>query len=303
VIIGISVAVMATGAAAWWSQHPPKEEVQPQTNVTAPEPAQQKEETHPQTTATAQEHALEAGDSSKECGNCPEMVTVPAGRFLMSSPVGPGMDDEKHEVTIAKPFAVAKFALTFDEWDACAAQGGCRRDVSDNGWGRGRRPVINVSWDDAQEYVKWLSSITGKPYRLLSEAEYEYAARAGSQTTYPWGNRITLNGKPMANCDGCGSQWDNKQTAPVGSFPANGFGLYDVIGNVWEWVEDCENAGNQGAPLDGSPWASGDCSRRVLRGGSWFNYSYDLRSALRRVDLTDVRLNSFGFRVARTLSS
>jgi hypothetical protein len=137
----------------------------------------------------AQERALKAGDSFKEGTDCPQMIVVPAGRFLMGSPAGQGSDDEcpQHEVTIAKPFAVAKFALTFDEWDACAARGGCRPDVSDSGWGRGRRPVINVSWDDAQAYVKWLSSITGKPYRLLSEAEYEYAARAGSQRAYPWG--------------------------------------------------------------------------------------------------------------------
>jgi len=130
------------------------------------------------------------------------MIVVPAGRFLMGSPAGQGFDRERpaHEVTIAKPFAVAKFALTFDEWDACAARGACRRDVSDSGWGRGRRPAINVSWDDAQAYVKWLSSTTGKPYRLLSEAEYEYAARAGTETKYPWGDDIKLNGKPMANC-------------------------------------------------------------------------------------------------------
>ena len=171
----------------------------------------------------AQERALKPGDSFKEGADCPEMIVVPAGRFLMGSPAGQGYDDERpqHEVTIAKPFAVAKFALTFDEWDACAARGGCRPDVSDSGWGRGRRPVINVSWDDAQAYVKWLSSITGKPYRLLSEAEYEYAARAGNQTRYPWGDEIKLNGKPMANCRGCGSQWDGEQTAPVGSFTPN----------------------------------------------------------------------------------
>ena len=148
---------------------------------------------------------------------------MPAGRFMMGSPEGQGNDSERpqHEVTIAKPFAVAKFELTFDEWDACAAHGDCAPHVSDSGWGRGRRPAINVSWDDAQTYVKWLSRITGKAYRLLSEAEYEYAARAGTQTQYPWGDDIKLNGKAMANCNGCGSQWDGKQTAPVGSFAAN----------------------------------------------------------------------------------
>ena len=252
----------------------------------------------------AQERALEAGNSFKEGVDCPEMIVVPAGRFTMGSPAGQGFDDERpaHEVTIAKPFAVAKFALTFDEWDACAARGGCRWDVSDNGWGRGRRPVIDVSWDDAQAYVKWLSGITGKPYRLLSEAEYEYAARAGSQMKYPWGDEIKLNGKPMANCDGCGSQWDNKQTAPVGSFPANALGVCDMVGNVWEWTEDCWNDNYHGAPTDGSPWTSSDCSRRVVRGGSWDLNRVDLRSANRDWLITVIRGISLGFRVARTLT-
>ena len=172
----------------------------------------------------AQERALKAGDSFKEGVDCPEMIVVPAGSFLMGSPEGQGDEDEhpQQEVMITRPFAVAKFALTFDKWDACAAGGGCRSDVSDSGWGRGRRPAINVSWDDAQAYVKWLSRITGKAYRLLSEAEYEYAARAGTRTAYPWGDDIKLNGKAMANCDGCGSQWDGMQTAPVGGrFAAN----------------------------------------------------------------------------------
>ena len=141
----------------------------------------------------------------------------------MGSPEGQGADSERpqHDVTIAKPFAVAKFALTFDEWDACAAHGDCAAHVSDSGWARGRHPAINVNWDDAQTYVNWLSRITGKPYRLLSEAEYEYAARDGTETTYPCGPEIKLSGKAMANCNGCGSQWDGKQTAPVGSFAAN----------------------------------------------------------------------------------
>ena len=144
-LAGVLVAAIA-GVAGWWSQYRPKEELQQQTALTA--------------LTAAQERALKAGDSFKEGADWPEMVVVPAGRFLMGSPVDQGTDDERpqHEVTIAKPFAVAKFALTFDEWDACAARGGCRPDVSDNGWGRGRRPVINVTWDDAQAYVKWLSS-------------------------------------------------------------------------------------------------------------------------------------------------
>jgi formylglycine-generating enzyme required for sulfatase activity len=255
----------------------------------------------------AQERALKPGDSFKEGADCPEMIVVPAGRFVMGSPEGQGPLDEHppHWVTIAKPFAVAKFALTFDEWDACAARGGCRSDVNDNGFGRGRHPVINVSWDDAQAYVKWLSSISGKPYRLLSEAEYEYAARAGSQTKYPWGDDVKLNGQAMANCKGCGGQWDGKQkTAPVGSFPANAFGLHDMIGNVWAWTEDCWNASYQGAPADGSPWTSHDWSRHVVRGGSWGDVPDRLRSVNRHQGgtATGVRRDNLGFRVARTLS-
>ena len=182
------------------------------------------------------------------------------------------------QVAIAKPFAVSKFELTFAEWDACVAHGDCVPHVSDSGWGRGRQPVINVSWDDAQSYVAWLSRITGKEYRLLSEAEYEYAARAGTQTAYPWGDDI---GKNNANCDGCGSQWDNKQTAPVGSFAANGFGLYDTVGNVWEWTEDCHHNNYNGAPVDGTAWTGDDCSSRVVRGGSWLYGPPDLRAAFR----------------------
>ncbi|MBV8105826.1 MAG: SUMF1/EgtB/PvdO family nonheme iron enzyme [Hyphomicrobiales bacterium] len=285
-----------------------KEETHPQASVTAPEPAQVKEESHAPATVTAltiaQERALKAGDSFKECANCPEMIVAPAGRFTMGSPAGQGADDEQpqHEVTIAKPFAAARFALTFDEWDACASHGDCKKNVGDEGWGRGRRPVINVNWDDAQIYLKWLSKLTGKPYRLLSESEYEYAARAGTQTPYPWGDGLKLNGKAMANCAGCGSQWDGKQTAPVGSFPANAFGLYDMAGNVRAWTEDCGNENYRGAPADGSPWTSGDCSRRVVRGGSWGDFPDDLRSADRDWAYSDYRIDFLGFRVARTLT-
>ncbi len=139
-------------------------------------------------------------------------------------------------------------------------------------------------------------------YRLLSEAEYEYAARAGTQTAYPWGDEIKLNGQAMANCNGCGSQWDGKQTAPVGSFPANRFGLYDMVGNVWEWTEDCWNSSYEYAPADGSAWTSGDCNSRVVRGGSWGNAPDNLRSASRGGDTSDLRGVYLGFRVARTLT-
>jgi formylglycine-generating enzyme required for sulfatase activity len=216
---------------------------------------------------------------------------------------GHRLDDEepRHAVKIAKAFAVSKFDVTFADWDACVSVGGCPQEgrAHDLAWGRGTRPVINVGWDDAQAYVAWLSRMTGKRYRLLTEAEWEYAARAGSPTAYYWGDEI---GKGNANCDGCGSQWDNKQTAPVGSFAANPFGLYDMTGNVWQWVQDCYHPNYDGAPPDGSAWTSGDCSSgRVLRGGSWDNTPQNLRSAVRGRFTTVDRGSDLGFRVGRTL--
>src|SRR5262249_13181849 len=158
----------------------------------------------------------------------------------------------------------------FDQWDACVAHGGCAHKPSDQGWGRGMQPVINVNWEDAQQFVQWLSQQTGKPYRLPSEAEWEYAARAGSLTAYPWGAEIKNDSKSMANCNFCGSQWDHRQTAPVGSFPTNKFGLHDMNGNVWELVEDCYHDNYRGAPGNGEAWSK-SCNRtaRVSRGGNW----------------------------------
>ena len=154
-------------------------------------------------------------------------------------------------------FAVSKFEVTFDEWDACVAYGGCAQHVLTATGGRGTQPVINVSWDDAKHYVAWLSKMTGKPYRLLTEAEWEYAARAGTTTAYSWGDEI---GKGNANCNGCGSQWDNT-TRPLRSARSRPmqFGLHDMHGNVWEWVEDCYQSNYNGAPTDGSAWTTGDC--------------------------------------------
>jgi formylglycine-generating enzyme required for sulfatase activity len=247
------------------------------------------------------EQALKPGDAFQECAKCPKMMVVPAGSFTMGSPASePGRypdEGPQHGVTIGRQFAIGQFELTFDEWDDCVADGGCHKPP-DQGWGRGSRPVINVSWDDANAYVAWLAKKTGKPYRLLSEAEYEYATRAGTTTAYPWGDEI---GNNNANCAGCGSQWDDKQTAPVGSFPANKFGLYDMGGNVSEWVGDCYHDSYNGAPIDGSAWISGDCSRRVLRGGYWGSIPWNLRSAIRDCVATDNRVNYIGFRVARTL--
>jgi formylglycine-generating enzyme required for sulfatase activity len=223
----------------------------------------------------------------RDCQDCPEMVVVPAGTTWLAS---------GRNVAIAAPFAVGKFEVTFEEWDACVAQGGCIHRPDDRGWDRGRQPVMNVSWYDAQEYIAWLSKRTGKAYRLLSEAEWEYAAQAGT------GQEAKVTpGAGEANCAGCGSRWDNRQTAPVGSFAANAFGLHDMLGNVWEWTADCWNASHDGALADGSARLSGNCSIRVLRGGSWGNGPGVTRSANRVWIPSDYHDGYVGFRVARTL--
>jgi formylglycine-generating enzyme required for sulfatase activity len=236
----------------------------------------------------------------RDCPDCPEMVVVPAGSFLMGSNDGGADEKPVHQVTIAKPFAVGKFDVTFAEWDACVSTGGCKYKPEDKGWGRSTRPVINVSWNDAtKEYLPWLSRKTGKTYRLLTEAEWEYAARAGTTTIYSWGNDI---GKGNANCDGCGSKWDGEQTAPVGLFKPNIFGLYDMQGNVWQWLQDCYHDSYLGAPTDGSAQQSVVCYSRVLRGGAWNKYPHYLRSALRISNFSHFRYYDLGFRVGRSLS-
>jgi formylglycine-generating enzyme required for sulfatase activity len=237
--------------------------------------------------------AASPGSVFRDCPDCPEMVVIPTGQFMM------GEGHEQHKVMIRRPFAVGKFSVTFEEWDACGAAGGCsgNRMPSDQGWGRGRRPVMNTSWNDAKEYVSWLSSKTGKTYRLLSEAEWEYAAGAGTTTRYSWGDDI---GKGNANCDRCGSQWDNKQTAPVGSFKPNAWGLYDMHGNVWQWTEDSYHNSYNGAPSDGSAWLGGTTSIRGMRGGCWNYGPVYVRSASRWLAPT-YRDSGVGFRVAKTL--
>jgi formylglycine-generating enzyme required for sulfatase activity len=255
------------------------------------------------------ERALKPGQAFRECAkDCPEMVVIPAGEFVMGSPPAERdrFSDEgpQHRVTIARQFAVSKYDVTFVDWDACVSVGGCPREgtAGDVDWGRGTRPVIYVSWHDAKQYVAWLSRMTGKPYRLLSDAEFEYAARAGTQTAYPWGDDI---GKNNANCAACGSRWsgpaaENWQTAPVGSFPANRFGLHDMVGNVSKWVEDCYHPKYDGAPTDGSVWTGGDCSARVVRGGGWGGGPQQLRSAFRDRQSSFIRDYMQGFRVGRT---
>jgi formylglycine-generating enzyme required for sulfatase activity len=275
------------------------------------------------------EHALTPGKIFRECAPmgpnadfCPNMVVVPPNSFMMGSlPTdknGYGNERPQHPVRIARPFAVSEFEVTFAEWDACVAGGGCSAYKPTADWGREEQPVIYVSWNDAKQYVVWLSKMTGQTYRLLTEAEYEYATRALTESVYPWGDDIKPNGAPMANCRGCGSSWEGRP-APVGSFTVNGFvgsfppnkfGLYDMIGNVWQWVEDCYHPAyeidtpqdTETAPADGSAWTSDICSSRVVRGGSWFStrQAASTRRAAAGAPPT-LRDLDVGFRVARTL--
>ena len=250
------------------------------------------------------ERALEPGKAFKECPTCPEMVVVPPGSYTMGSPkeeIGRFPDEgPQRNVTFSHRFAVGRFAVSFDEWDACLADKGCNGFTPSTKQGaQGQQPVTAISWSDAKSYVSWLSTKTGKPYRLLAEAEREYVTRASSTTSYWWGDEI---GKGNANCDGCGSKWDGKQSATVGSFKANAFGLHDLHGNVWEWVEDCYEGNYQGAPNDGSAKTTGSCVSRVLRGGAFNTPPRSLRSANRGRFRSDVRFLDIGFRVARALS-
>ena len=259
--------------------------------------------------------AMKPGRVFRDCEDCPEMVVVPAGSFTMGSPAseeGRGGDNEspQHRVRISQAFAVGKYEVTFAEWEACVDGGGCNGHFPDDkGWGRGRRPAIHVSWDDAQAYVSWLSRKTGKQYRLLSESEWEYAARAGTTGPFHFGETIST---AQANYNGNYTYGPGRKgvfrqkTVPVGSFPGNAFGLHDMHGNVWEWVEDCWHDSYDsywGAPSDGSAWTTGgDCSRRVLRGGSWILRPGGLRSAYRIRNSSGTRYYSLGFRVSRTLT-
>ena len=244
--------------------------------------------------------ALESG------GKGPEMVVIPAGKFRMGclSDDDSCDDDENpiRDVQIPQPFALSRYEITFADWDACVSAGGCNGyRPNDEGWGRDRLPVINVSWKDAQRYLFWLSRQTSENYRLASEAEWEYAARAGTDTKYFWGDQIGHN---RANCGpySCGDA--GLATSSVGAFEPNTFGLHDMHGNVWEWVEDCWNDNYHGAPSQGEVWKSGDCTKRVLRGGGWLSGAEDLRSANRTSRKIARRgsYSNFGFRVARTLT-
>jgi len=279
--------------------------------------------------APASDAHLPVGAIFQDAPFGPEMVVLPAGTFVMGSGDGEtpvemldgsrgdvlskqeGRKEDEgppHEVAIPRPFAVGRFAVTFAEWDAAQADPDWQRVTGleprkpdDRGWGRGSRPVISVSWDDAQAYAKWLSEKTGKTYRLLSEAEWEYAARAGTQSRYWFGDDDSRLGEHAWFSGNSGGR-----THPFGEKPANAWGLHDMHGNVWEWVADCWNASYADKPdslkVSGAAWATGDGSFRVLRGGSWFSLPQFLRSASRGRSSRYNRSDLNGFRLARTLT-
>lgn len=250
---------------------------------------------------------VKPADTFKDCDVCPEMVVLPPGEFQMGSP-----DDEagrtseeapRHVARIGYTLAVAKFEATFAEWDACVADGGCKHQPRDSGWGRGSQPVINVSWDDiTSQYLPWLSRRTGQSYRLLTETEWEYAARAGSSGPFSTGSTITTQ---SANFDGTSTYAGSpkgeyrKRTLAAGSFPANPFGLHDMHGNVWEWVQDCHAKSYEGLRSDGSAAPEVPGCQRVMRGGSWIDSPRVLRFAARGRVPANTRFIYRGFRVAR----
>lgn len=231
----------------------------------------------------------------RDCPVCPEVVLIPAGTMTMGSTDVFAFEAPVHEVTIAKPFYIGRREVTFDEWDACLIDGGCQYRPEDHGQGRRMRPASNLDWNDAKSYVAWLSRKTGKTYRLPSEAEWEYAARAGTKTTYYWGNTLE---KDRANCAGCDTT-PLKQTIATGTYPPNAFGLLDMAGNAAEWVEDCWADDYKAAPKDGSAFTKPNCHERVLRGGSFNNDPRFVRTAARFKYDFDVRYYANGFRVVR----
>lgn len=228
----------------------------------------------------------------KDCDVCPEMVVIPPGSFVMGS--DKVRDEGPQHLMHMQAFAIGVFETTFSEYDVFAEATG-RPKPSDEGWGRGHYPVINVSSEDAEAYADWLTKRTGAHYRLPTAAEWEYAARAGSTTAYPWGDDVGSN---LANCNGCGSQWDSMQTAPVGSFSPNDWGLHDSVGNVWEWT--CSTYENRYAGME-AKCGNGDGSYRTTRGGSWKHPPRKARStAISRV-APQIKFNRLGFRLVREL--
>jgi len=243
--------------------------------------------------------AYTVGKTFRDCPLCPEMVVVPKGTYVMGDKKSRDKREKPaHLVFFSKPFAIAKLEAQFSEWQACIDEKGCTRVPDDHGWGRDGMPVVNVDFEDVQQYVAWLSKKTGAVYRLPSEAEWEYVARGGTTTQYWWGDKV---GKNLVNCRKCGSPWSGKGSAPSGSFKPNPFGTYDMNGNVWEWTADCWNPTHEGASSKGTARLTGDCKNRLIKGGSWYYFSKLSRPAYRYRNDARVFSYNIGFRVLREL--
>ena len=254
----------------------------------------------PQAPAAAQQAALPSpsGETFTDCQGCPEMVRVPAGSFRMGTDRGDATEQPVHGVRIAAPFALGRFEVTVAQWMACFSDGGCTYEPKATA-NPERVAIRNLSWDDAQEYVSWLSKKTGRSYRLPSEAEWEYAARAGTGSRFWWGDEPESD---KIGCKDCGGPWSRKAPRPIGSRPANPFGLHDMNGGAAEWTADCWIKSYEGARGDGSARQLDRCTQRVLRGGSWRNESSYLSSASRFFYDASVRYLVNGFRVAAELN-
>jgi formylglycine-generating enzyme required for sulfatase activity len=249
-----------------------------------------------------------AGTEIQECPECPTMIAMPVHSFAMGSPAdehGRSKNEgPQQHITLRPGLSISKHEITFTQWDACVTDGGCEHHADDNGWGRGSRPVIDVMWYDAQAYVAWLSAKTSKTYRLLSEAEWEFAAKGGAATTYSWGTIASHEHANYGTDECCGGHVEGRDlwsesTAPVGSFPANPLGLHDLSGNVWEWVEDCWHESHEDRPKDGGARLTGDCNFRIMKGGSWASMPVRIRGSYRDAFPPGDHGTIIGFRVAR----
>jgi len=234
----------------------------------------------------------------QDCATCPKMIVLPAGSFIMGDNQGAKYERPAHKVTIEKSFALGQYEITFTQWEACAQEQACKAAPDDHGWGKGSNPIINLTYGDINDYVIWLSKKTKQKYRLPSEAEWEYAARAGTTSAYWWGDEV---GENNANCRRCASKWSGKGSAPVGSFKANPWGFYDMNGNAWEWIADCWTPNYTNAPNTSTARTDGNCKEPVTRGGSWYYFPKLSRSAYRYKNPVNVFSYNISFRVAREM--
>ncbi|CAD6542392.1 Hercynine oxygenase [Paraburkholderia kirstenboschensis] len=267
--------------------------------VSAPPAASAAAPGTPPVAAAAQKPAARApvAGESRDCAACPIMIALPAGSFLMGSSSDDPSEKPVHHVTIGAPFAIGKYEVTVEQWNACVAANACPKLTPETNANK-TAPARDLSWDDAQQYVKWLSKTTGKPYRLPTEAEWEYADRGGTTTAYWWGDQMR---KGNANCKDCGEPWHKEGPELAGSFAPNPYGLHDMNGSVWEWTADCWHNSYQSAPADGRAWESPTCDMRVIRGGSWREGSGYMLSATRFKYSAGVRQSQDGFRVVKEL--